>query len=299
MIDLEQLVEISWGTSNKNWYVDRGYNFTKMGDKFLVKAKDLSYGSRVRVRVTCDICGEVNIIRYSGYIKNISNGSYTCFNCTNRNKAQSRKTSWDTVKKLFIDKGYTLLSKFSEYKNQHSSLSFICNKHKDAGVQNTTLDNIIRNINNCRTCSNEAMQGENNNYWKGGLSNLNDYMRDKIIVWKVDSMKSCDYKCVLTGDKFDNIHHLQGFNLIIKEVFEENGFEFKENIGDYTEEDLEILVNHVIATHYKYPLGICLRKDLHTLFHRLYGAGDNVPEQFYEFRDRYNNGEFNEILSCN
>ena len=111
-------------------------------------------------------------------------------------------------------------------------------------------------------------------------------------------MKSCDYKCVLTGDKFDNIHHLYGFNLILRDVVNEIGFELKDTTGGYTDDDLEVLVNRIILEHQKHPLGVCLRRDVHILFHSLYGAGDNTVDQFEEFRDRYNSGEFNEILSC-
>ena len=241
----------------------------------------------------------MSIIKYYSYTKNLSDGNYRCLKCSNREKAQDQKIHWDIVKKIFTDKGYVLLSKASEYKNNKSQLRYICNKHREIGVQKTNYELLARNENNCHSCWYEATSGKTSNHWKGGLTSISQHIRDKIIVWKSDSMKSCNYKCVLTGDRFDNVHHLQGFNLILKQVIEEIGFELKDNVGDYTEDELEILVNHVIATHYKYPLGVCLRRDVHILFHSLYGAGDNTPDQFYEFRDRYNNGEFEEFLSCN
>lgn len=38
--------------------------------------------------------------------------------------------------------------------------------------------------------------------------------------------------------------------------------------------------------------GIIIRRDIHVLFHRLYGYGGNTEPQFIEFKDRYISGEF-------
>ena len=42
MLDTTQLVEQKWNARNKRYYVDLGYTYTKMGDTFLVKYKDLT-----------------------------------------------------------------------------------------------------------------------------------------------------------------------------------------------------------------------------------------------------------------
>lgn len=36
-------------------------------------------------------------------------------------------------------------------------------------------------------------------------------------------------------------------------------------------------------THNKYPLGVCVREDIHSLFHRIYGAGGNNEQQWERF----------------
>jgi hypothetical protein len=53
-----------------------------------------------------------------------------------------------------------------------------------------------------------------------------------------------------------------------------------------------MLENEVVRLHYNYPMGVCLRKDIHKLFHVLYGSKNNTPEQFNEFQKRYELGEF-------
>lgn len=47
---------------------------------------------------------------------------------------------------------------------------------------------------------------------------LSKYLRGKNQKWKVDSMKQCAYKCILTGTKNFQIHHLYGVSNIISDV---------------------------------------------------------------------------------
>ena len=42
--------------------------------------------------------------------------------------------------------------------------------------------------------------------------------------------------------------------------------------------------------HSNYPLGVCVRKDIHDLFHNIYGSGGNTEEQWNKFYEDFNNG---------
>jgi hypothetical protein len=128
--------------------------------------------------------------------------------------------------------------------------------------------------------------------WKGGITPIKEYLRSKISPWKVDSTKASNYKCIITSKPFDDIHHLYPFHKIIDEVFNITNIKRKQEISEYTAEELKILEDTVLQLHYKYPLGVCLTHEIHSLFHSEYGRVDFTPKNFYEFKEKYLNGNF-------
>ena len=58
------------------------------------------------------------------------------------------------VKEQFEKKDYTLISE--EYKNKNTKLDYICNKHKDVGVQHVSFASFSRNKCNCVVCKSES-----------------------------------------------------------------------------------------------------------------------------------------------
>lgn len=56
MIVPEQKVKVRWNGANKKQYISRGYNFTNIGDEFLVDIADLLKSSKAIVKATCDWC---------------------------------------------------------------------------------------------------------------------------------------------------------------------------------------------------------------------------------------------------
>lgn len=101
--------------------------------------------------------------------------------------------------------------------------------------------------------------------------------------WKRASAKNCGYKCVITGDTFDDIHHLYSRNMILEDVLKEHPEYATVNMNDLDEHKAAILIECFLRHQSEHPLGVCLRKDYHILFHTRYGYGDNTPEQFYDF----------------
>jgi hypothetical protein len=105
-------------------------------------------------------------------------------------------------------------------------------------------------------------------------------------------MKACQYKCVITWKPFDQIHHLYGFGMILEETLKELKMPLYEKVSEYTQQELKSIVDKCMEIHYKHPLGACLSKGVHILFHTVYGRKNNTPEQFEEFKQRCSKGEF-------
>ena len=125
---------------------------------------------------------------------------------------------------------------------------------------------------------------------------LSKYIRGNIQYWKTASMKKCDYKCIFTGSKEYQIHHLYGVSNILNDVMTKYHFNKYENLSDYTEKELNHILMAFIEEQNKYPLGVCISKDIHVLFHSLYGQYYNTPEQWYQFEKDFKAGIYNEMI---
>ena len=146
----------------------------------------------------------------------------------------------------------------------------------------------------------DVMSGENNHNWKGEITPIRNYLRNLPIVvkWKEDAKENVNYTCELTGKVgYElNTHHLKAFSTIVLEAHELHNIEIHEIIGEYTQEELHILEEYVASWHSDNSNAVVLCEEVHMLFHSLYGKGGNTKEQFEEFKERYLNGEFSDLL---
>lgn len=122
---------------------------------------------------------------------------------------------------------------------------------------------------------------------------LSKYLRGNIYKWKLDSMESCGYQCVLTKPKDFAIHHLYNFNYILNNFINEYNIVVYDDINKYSNKELEYIVEEFNKFHNKYPLGVCVDKKLHKLFHHYYGKTFNTPEQWSEFQNNFKEGKYN------
>ena len=128
-----------------------------------------------------------------------------------------------------------------------------------------------------------------------GYEGLTKYLRGHLQTWKNESMKNCNYQCVLTGSKDFAIHHKYGFANIVNETIEEYNIEIKD-YKDYTQEELEDILEKFQIVHSRYPLGVCVRKDIHLLYHSIYSKCVNTEDQWNQFVVDFKNGVYDDQI---
>lgn len=134
--------------------------------------------------------------------------------------------------------------------------------------------------------------GKNNGRWKGGVTEVYKALRNELGQWQKDSMSKCDYKCIITQNEFDDIHHLYPFKNIIDETLNNLNMQIKSNVNEYTECEWSSICDELLRLHYLYGTGICLNKDIHKLFHNQYSYYNFSVETFLDFIYRIDCGEF-------
>lgn len=126
-----QKITMAWMPTNKDYYIDKGYVFTKMRDTFLVKAEDLPEKSNKKVAVQCDYCGQIYETSFKVLMNGREKGKDCCkecqplkfadsckikFGCDNpfQNKEVKEKIKATNIMKYGVDNP----SKFEEFKEK-------------------------------------------------------------------------------------------------------------------------------------------------------------------------------------
>lgn len=215
-----------------------------------------------------------------------------CITCSKKKGYLSQTKTIEDIVSFVESYGFNSVSFLNGYKNGSSLVSYNCQyKH-----QTTKTITSFKNNPNCGKCKRIEMSkrfsGENGINWKGGTTQIKKFLQKKISAWKKESAKQCSFRCVITGDSFDEIHHLYSFSNIIRDCFEELDLVIYNDISKYSNEELNLIIEKINEIHNRHPLGVCLRKDIHILFHSLYGMdGETTENDFCDFVDKINNGE--------
>ena len=97
---ITKTVKLKWNKRNKDYYINKGYNFTFLGDKFEINANDLTKGSHKEVVVKCDYCGNITKKTFQTYkIQHHSLYGDACKCC------QPKKNKLCCMEKYGVDNG--------------------------------------------------------------------------------------------------------------------------------------------------------------------------------------------------
>jgi len=198
-------------------------------------------GAGTKFKFICN-CGEPT----ENTLKAIRKG-IRCRKCN-----QHKRFTFDDVKEMFENEGYTLLE--TEYNNSKQQLKFICPKgHENSIILNTFLKGV-----RCRDCHFESIKGENSPHWNPELTDKERYERRKYPEykeWRTKVYERDNYTCQCCGDN-------KGHNLVAHHL----------NSHDWAKSERTDVDN-----------GLTLCDVCHTDYHNIYGYGDNTKEQFDEY----------------
>ena len=227
-------------------------------------------------------CGNI----FEKSLKKFTSGQDRCPECGHMAliKAKTKYTAED-AKYIFSQKGYKIIG---EYKNAYTPVECLCqNGHKCQLI----LSQFLQHCSGCNQCAIEARSGRNHWNYKGGISLLEDNIRQALTIWKND-IRNCYKVCPISGEYGINadIHHLISLSTIFQEAVVELDIDIESKrtkISDFVNEtEYKELLNKIVQKHDFYS-GILISKEIHVLFHREYGYGHNTLEQFDEFLKQY------------
>lgn len=179
MLINNQKIKMKWSTSNREWFENKGYIFTKYRDIFYVKPKDLKPKSDARVKIICDYCNEEYDTEYWIYFNGHNNyPKDACIKCRSKKMSDATRLkraniSWSKLEEICKNKGYELLTKKEEYVDVKMYVNYICPKH---GKQRGVLDNLIRGY-GCQYCAYESNREKirlTSNFVSEYISNINN-----------------------------------------------------------------------------------------------------------------------------
>jgi hypothetical protein len=232
-------------------------------------------------------CGHIWPVAYTSFKSGIRCGHK---DCRSKNAGQYHAYTEEKFLEKFNKTGMKFIRFLSECKNQDCRFEYEC----EFGHKNEKSIKRFIKYPGCPSCAmiswGERHSGSNATRWKGGKTNMGIFFRQIIKDWKKESAKNYNYKCAITKNRFDEIHHLQPLNLIIDEALMELNLPMRETMGEYSDEELAALKLKLFEVHDRYPLGVPLKKSIHIQFHKLYGY-ESTPEDFYDFEKKINSGE--------
>jgi hypothetical protein len=239
---------------------------------------------RITIRFSCGHIHEVDT-------RNFLNG-ISCGTCKKLNFYKNKWTE-EKIIELLDNNFLSFIGFIGAYVDGSSKIQYGC---ADGHITTRTVKGLVKfpTCKQCKIIARGKMQsGSGSSSWKGGVSKIWVAARARLDPWLDRSIKENGRVCFITGqtDVPLDVHHITSFNIILKQVMNEFGFDENYYEKSYAECDGEKFLARVVEVNDSYGLGVVLRKDIHILYHKTYGHGNNTPAQFEEFLSRINSGE--------
>lgn len=276
---ISKTIYTKWNSKTKEYYVNLGYEFTKMSDEFLVNVSDLKDSSSERVEVQCDYCHTVIIPRWAEFIRGRKlSEKDTCGNCKHlkaketiqdkygvdnlmdSNEFKNRRDGTilekygvanvfqlDSIKKIIRK---TMLSKYG--KESFTQTDEYIDKKKATNLQRYGVENIFT-LPKYR----EMLKGDKSPRWKGG----------DILGTGRREASTAEYKD-WRNKVFARDHYL------CQKCFKKKNYINAHHIKNWKDNPL---------SRYKVSNGITLCEDCHNSFHSIFGKKNNTRKQLTEF----------------
>lgn len=104
-----------------------------------------------QIEYLCDYCGSSFMVTQS-QVEKVKNGEKKGLYCCAQCAKDVQKPKWNDIVALFESYDYELVS--TEYVNAKTKLQYICNKHRDKGIQSIRYEN-LRHGYGCKYCGDE------------------------------------------------------------------------------------------------------------------------------------------------
>lgn len=104
-----------------------------------------------QVEYNCDYCGKPFMVTKS-QVDKVQNGQKRGLYCCSQCAKDVQKPKWEDIMLLFHQNDYTLIS--TEYISAKTKLAYICNKHREKGIQYVTYNNLKYGF-GCKYCGDE------------------------------------------------------------------------------------------------------------------------------------------------
>ena len=213
-----------WSVRQKNFYINKGYQFSSFGEEFEVRVEDLSPSSREKILVKCDYCEEIfesNIKKRNTLLNDSEIKKDSCSSCRGHKIAETRRfrksndpNSSDgiLIESSLIERmkksGFEILN-YEKPLSSKSKVKVRCLKHKDFEAVRTiqTIEN--DEFHTCSICRaeeavNQMIKEEGRIFREKGVSVLGFSLTSK-------DKKACLLKCKCEkGHRFEaRFYHIE------------------------------------------------------------------------------------------